>query len=81
MPDEVAAPIPHHHSLSPIPFAISMCGRFGLTRPEALQLERFGITDLPALEPRYNIPPSSDVLVVRERKGITEAEMIRWGLV
>jgi len=58
-----------------------MCGRFGLTRPEALQLERFGITELPPLVPRYNIPPSSEILVVRERKGTTEAEMIRWGLV
>ena len=58
-----------------------MCGRFGLTRPEALNLERFGISELPPLVPRYNIPPSSDILVVRERKGVTEAEMIRWGLV
>ena len=58
-----------------------MCGRFGLTRPEALKLERFGIADLPPLVPRYNIPPSSDILVVRERKGVTGAEMIRWGLV
>lgn len=58
-----------------------MCGRFGLTRPEALKLERFGITELPPLVPRYNIPPSSDILVVRERKGVTEAELIRWGLV
>ncbi|HEX6942551.1 MAG TPA: SOS response-associated peptidase [Gemmatimonadaceae bacterium] len=58
-----------------------MCGRFGLTRPEALKLERFGISELPPLVPRYNIPPSSDILVVRERKGVTEAEMIRWGLV
>lgn len=58
-----------------------MCGRFGLTRPEALRLERFGITDLPPLAPRYNIPPSSDILVVRERKGVTQADMLRWGLV
>lgn len=58
-----------------------MCGRFGLTRPEALKLERFGISELPPLVPRYNIPPSSDILVIRERKGVTEAEMIRWGLV
>ena len=58
-----------------------MCGRFGLTRPEALKLERFGISELPPLVPRYNIPPSSDILVVRARKGVTEAEMIRWGLV
>ena len=58
-----------------------MCGRFGLTRPEKLELERFGITEHPPQVPRFNIPPSSDILVVRERKGVTEAEMIRWGLV
>ena len=58
-----------------------MCGRFGLTRPDKLELDRFGITETPPLTPRFNIPPSSDILVVRERKGVTEAEMIRWGLV
>ena len=58
-----------------------MCGRFGLTRPEALELERFGISELPPLVPRHNIPPSSDILVIRDRKGVREAEMIRWGLV
>jgi putative SOS response-associated peptidase YedK len=58
-----------------------MCGRFGLTRPEHLKLERFGITELPPLVPRFNIPPSSDILVVRERKGVTQVDVIRWGLV
>jgi len=59
-----------------------MCGRFGLTRPDRLDLERFGVTgEVPAQEPRFNVPPSSDILVIRERKGVPEAEMIRWGLV
>ena len=58
-----------------------MCGRFGLTRPDKLDLQRFGVSDVPTQVPRFNIPPSSDILVVRERKGVTEAEMIRWGLV
>jgi len=58
-----------------------MCGRFGLTRPDRLDLERFGVSEMPPQAPRFNIPPSSDILVVRERKGVTEAEMIRWGLV
>src|SRR5687768_17506054 len=59
---EALSPIRHLPSVIQI-----MCGRFGLTRPEALKLERFGITELPPLVPRYNIPPSSDILVVRER--------------
>jgi putative SOS response-associated peptidase YedK len=59
-----------------------MCGRFGLTRPEKLKLERFGITGLPEdVEPRYNISPGTDVLVIRERKSGREATRVRWGLV
>lgn len=58
-----------------------MCGRFGLTRPDKLKLERFGISGLPEMAPRYNVPPGSEVLVVRERSGIREAGLCRWGLV
>lgn len=58
-----------------------MCGRFGLTRPDRLKLERFGIATLPELSPRFNVPPGSEVLVVRERAGLREAGMCRWGLV
>jgi putative SOS response-associated peptidase YedK len=31
--------------------------------------------------PRFNIPPGGDILVVRERKGVTQADLLRWGLV
>ena len=58
-----------------------MCGRFGLTRPERLDLKRFGIDELPPLVPRFNIAPNSDILVVREREGRRLAGMIRWGLI
>lgn len=58
-----------------------MCGRFGLTRPERLDLERFGIHELPALVPRFNITPGSDILAVRERDGGRIADLVRWGLV
>ncbi|MCC6770163.1 MAG: SOS response-associated peptidase [Gemmatimonadaceae bacterium] len=58
-----------------------MCGRFGLTRPERLDLERFGIHELPALVPRFNIAPGSQVLAVRERDGTRSAELLQWGLV
>lgn len=58
-----------------------MCGRFGLTRPERLDLERFGIHELPSLAPRFNIAPGSEILVVRARDGSRRAELLRWGLV
>lgn len=58
-----------------------MCGRFGLTRPERLDLERFGISEFPPLVPRFNIAPGSDILVVRERDGRRIADTVRWGLV
>lgn len=58
-----------------------MCGRFGLTRPERLDLERFRVRELPTLTPRFNIPPGSDILVVREREGERVADLARWGLI
>lgn len=58
-----------------------MCGRFGLTRPDRLRLERFGVTGVPEVPPRWNIAPGGDVLVLRERKGTREATLLRWGLV
>src|SRR4029079_19709834 len=58
-----------------------MCGRFGLSRPERLDLRRFGISELPPLEPRFNITPGEDILVVRERGGERRAERVHWGLI
>ena len=58
-----------------------MCGRFGLTRPERLDLQRFGIDALPPLVPRYNVAPGSDVLLVRAHDGHRDAVLARWGLV
>ncbi|MCC6318626.1 MAG: SOS response-associated peptidase [Gemmatimonadaceae bacterium] len=60
----------------------AMCGRFGLSRPDKLKLERFGIVGLPeGIRPRFNIAPGTPALVVRERKGERDAGMLRWGLV
>jgi putative SOS response-associated peptidase YedK len=55
-----------------------MCGRFNLVGPARMQY-RFGTeNDLGALEPRYNIAPGQDVLIITNRK---EMELVRWGLV
>jgi putative SOS response-associated peptidase YedK len=55
----------------------AMCGRYALhTSPEVVALA-FGLAEIPALGPRYNIAPASQVLIVRKN----EASMVRWGLI
>lgn len=58
-----------------------MCGRFGLTKPDRLDLERFGIDHLPTLVPRFNIPPGERILAIRVRDGTRSASLLKWGLV
>lgn len=58
-----------------------MCGRFGLTRPDKLDLHRFGIDGAPQMPPRFNIPPGGDVLAVLQGKSGRRAELVHWGLV
>jgi putative SOS response-associated peptidase YedK len=58
-----------------------MCGRYTLrTRGKA---KPYGVpaSQLPLLEPRYNISPSQDVPVVIERRHGREMAMLKWGLV
>src|ERR1700730_3726293 len=60
-----------------------MCGRFSLTTPAAQIAELFQLTDVSAVAPRYNIPPSEQVLAVRrlaEREG-PELVPLRWGFI
>jgi putative SOS response-associated peptidase YedK len=60
-----------------------MCGRFSLTTPAAQIAELFQVTDVSAVAPRYNIPPSGQVLAVRrlpERAG-PELVPLRWGFI
>ncbi|MEK6244600.1 MAG: SOS response-associated peptidase [Pseudomonadota bacterium] len=54
-----------------------MCGRYALhTNPEVVAL-LFGLSEVPAYQPRYNIAPTAQVLIIRKN----EAAMVRWGLV
>jgi putative SOS response-associated peptidase YedK len=59
-----------------------MCGRGSLTAsPEEIE-EAFGVADVPAVSPRYNIAPSEPMLVVRAADaGMREAVLVRWGLI
>lgn len=54
-----------------------MCGRYSLhANPQVIAL-MFGLSEIPACQPRYNIAPASQVLIVREGG----AAMVKWGLV
>jgi putative SOS response-associated peptidase YedK len=64
-----------------------MCGRFTLRTPATVLIEHFdldvrGDRQLPLCEPRYNIAPTQDILVVRNdaADGRRRADMMRWGL-
>lgn len=59
-----------------------MCGRFALhAHPDVIMLQ-FELSGLPELAPKYNIAPSSEVLVVREdRERGRLADLYKWGLV
>ncbi len=54
-----------------------MCGRYSLhSNPDVIAL-MFGLSEIPAYQPRYNIAPTAQVLIIRQN----EAAMVRWGLV
>ncbi len=60
-----------------------MCGRTALiASPEHLR-EVFGLEEVPALSPRYNVPPSMPLEIVRVVLGSKKRrlEPVRWGLV
>jgi len=58
-----------------------MCGRFTLTTPAEEWSDLFAVEPLEA-EPRYNIAPTENVIVVRcDESGGREAVRLRWGLI
>jgi putative SOS response-associated peptidase YedK len=59
-----------------------MCGRFTLTTPAEEWSALFEVDALEA-EPRYNVAPTEDVIVVRSgpQRGGREALRMRWGLI
>ena len=58
-----------------------MCGRYSLhANPEVVSL-LFGLSGIPAYQPRYNIAPTMPVLIVREDAAARVCVMVKWGLV
>lgn len=59
-----------------------MCGRYVLHGPGEAMLEGFSLRQVPPFAPRYNIAPSTPILVVRhDRHESRVAGFMRWGLV
>ncbi|HTZ80802.1 MAG TPA: SOS response-associated peptidase [Stellaceae bacterium] len=61
-----------------------MCGRYVLRTPVEELRRVFDCIERPNLMPRYNIAPTQDVPVIRQRRkppGERTLQMLRWGLV
>jgi putative SOS response-associated peptidase YedK len=61
-----------------------MCGRYLLTTPSEALARLFSFIERPNLPPRYNIAPTQDAPVVRQRRdppGERSLQTLRWGLV
>ena len=59
-----------------------MCGRMAQATVQALWRDLVWNPDLPpGFVPRYNIAPTSEVLVIRSGPGGWSTVMMRWGLV
>jgi putative SOS response-associated peptidase YedK len=58
-----------------------VCGRFAFYSPREAVARLFGVTDVPEVEPRYNIAPTQYVAAVREAGGPRHVAMLYWGLV
>jgi putative SOS response-associated peptidase YedK len=56
-----------------------MCGRFTHRNPDPAPFPEFS-QHWPQVPPRYNIAPSTEVLVLRQVDGEPRAELARWGL-
>ncbi len=62
-----------------------MCGRFTLRAPASVVAAQFGLFEVAAFAPRFNIAPSQPVAVVRVAPGdgglSRELAWLRWGLI
>jgi putative SOS response-associated peptidase YedK len=61
-----------------------MCGRYLLKAPADALRRAFGFVEQPNLMPRYNIAPTQEVPVIRERReprGERTLQLLRWGLI
>lgn len=59
-----------------------MCGRFVFDISSEVLLETFGLAELPAVLPRYNVAPTQQVPVIRNfADGLNRLDYLHWGLI
>lgn len=58
-----------------------MCGRFALEATSEELARHFHLQTMTAIDPRYNIAPSQQVAVIRDKIGGYRLSMVRWGLI
>lgn len=59
-----------------------MCGRYSLQSTPAELVTRFGLDECADFGPHYNIPPGTDIPVIRQSpEGKRVLHLLRWGLV
>ena len=58
-----------------------MCGRFTQRADSKRIAKEFKVTEVPAVEARYNVAPTQEVLAVRGRGDGREMTFFKWGLV
>jgi putative SOS response-associated peptidase YedK len=58
-----------------------MCGRFTLRKPAERIAREFQLEEIPAIEARYNIAPTQNILAIRQSPDGREAVMCKWGLI
>lgn len=59
-----------------------MCGRFAFDLSSEVLLETFGLAELPAVVPRYNVAPTQQVPVIRNSAdGCNRLDFMHWGLI
>ena len=58
-----------------------MCGRFAQRSDPKRLAREFKVSDVPEVEPRYNIAPTQDILGVIESEDNREMKFFKWGLI
>ena len=58
----------------------NMCGRFGQAYPRMTLKDWYRAAAMPEFDTRYNIAPTTNIVVIRDGKEGRTGSMMRWGL-